>query len=83
MYAMVMKDLVYQSFPNIENAANSLDTKALFMAQGRDANFQIIWDEESHNDHMNQLLRSSSYPFGCGTHPKNFQTNSAGNWKWL
>ena len=43
---MVIKDLVSQSFPNIENAANSLDTEALFMAQGMDANFQIIWDEE-------------------------------------
>ena len=30
------------TFPNIENAANSLDTEALFMAQGRDVSFQIV-----------------------------------------
>ena len=77
---MVMKDLISQSFPNIENAANSLDTEALFMAQGRDVSFQIIWDEGRHNDCINQFLRLLSYPFGCTPHPKNFQTDSTGNW---
>ena len=32
---------------------------------------------------MNQLLRSLSYPFGHAPHPKNIQTDSAGNWKRL
>ena len=83
MCVMVTKDLISQSFPNIESAANSLDTEALFIVQGRDVSFQIVWDEGRHNDHMNQLPRSLSYPFGCAPHPKNFQTNSAGNWKRL
>ena len=42
MLAVVMECLVGQGFFNIQNMTDFLDNKALFMAQGWDASFQII-----------------------------------------
>ena len=42
MCAMMMEGLISQSFPDIENTTNPLDTEAMFMAQHRDVSFQIV-----------------------------------------
>jgi hypothetical protein len=79
--AMATECLIGQGFFDIQKMTDFLDAKALFMAQGWDASFQIVRYRRRHSCRSYATKRSGSllYTFGRTAHPKLFQMNSAGN----